>query len=52
MAAVGLAWDIQAVPSRIYAEARTVKERRRQQPVASVTETIPMGLELAEDVEI
>jgi stearoyl-CoA desaturase (Delta-9 desaturase) len=52
MAAVGLVWDVQAVPARIYAEARTVKARRRQQPVASVTETSPMGLELAEDVEL
>jgi stearoyl-CoA desaturase (delta-9 desaturase) len=52
MAAVGLAWDVQPVPARIYAEARSVKARRRQQPVASVTETIPMGLELAEDIEV
>jgi len=51
MAAVGLAWDLQVVPERIYAEARAVKARRRQQPIASVTDTVPMGLELAEDVD-
>jgi stearoyl-CoA desaturase (delta-9 desaturase) len=52
MAAVGLVWDIQTVPQRIYAEARTAKERRRHQPAVSVTETIPLGLELAEDIEL
>jgi stearoyl-CoA desaturase (Delta-9 desaturase) len=51
MAAIGLAWDLQVVPERIYAEARAVKARRRQQPIASVTDSAPMGLELAEDVD-
>jgi stearoyl-CoA desaturase (Delta-9 desaturase) len=51
MAAFGLAWDLQVVPERIYAEARSVKARRRQQPIASVTDAVPMGLELAEDVD-
>ena len=52
MAAVGLAWDLQGVPDRIYAEAKAVKAQRRRQPVSSVvSETIPVGLELAEDVD-
>ena len=44
--------DLQPVPARIYAEALTAKQRRRQQPVVSVTETMPIGLELAEDVDL
>jgi stearoyl-CoA desaturase (Delta-9 desaturase) len=51
MAAIGLAWDLQVVPERIYAEARAVKARRREQPIASVTGSSPIGLELAEDVD-
>ena len=51
MQALGLAWDVQPVPKRIYEEARTVKKRRAVRKVPSVVETIPLGLELAEDVE-
>jgi stearoyl-CoA desaturase (Delta-9 desaturase) len=51
MQMVGLAWDLQAVPERIYQEARATKARRAQRSVVSVIETAPIGLELAEDVE-
>jgi len=51
MQAVGLAWDVQAVPKRIYEEARLVKAQRSARAIPSVTETIPLVLELAEDVE-
>lgn len=54
MQAVGLAWDVQPVPARIYEEARAVRARRHQ--AISVTSraddtTGPVGLELAEDTE-
>jgi len=52
MQAVGLAWDVQPVPKRIYEEARVVKAQRAARTIPSVTETtIPLVLELAEDVE-
>ena len=51
MKAIGLAWDVQPVPKRIYEEARTAKEQRAVHKVPSVVETIPLGLELAEDDE-
>jgi stearoyl-CoA desaturase (Delta-9 desaturase) len=51
MQAVGLAWDVQPVPARIYKEARAAKARRAVHTVPSVIKTIPLGLELAEDVE-
>ena len=51
MQAVGLAWDVQPVPKRIYEEARTTKQQRAVHKVPSVVETIPLGLELAEDAE-
>ena len=50
MQAVGLAWDVQPVPERIYEEARAAKRSARRATVPSVVET-PLGLELAEDVE-
>jgi stearoyl-CoA desaturase (delta-9 desaturase) len=51
MAAVGLAWDLQPVPERIYAEARATKEirRRRTPSVLSVPDEAPIGLELADE---
>jgi len=53
MQAVGLAWDLQPVPARIYAEAEATRARRRQQRSVSVVEDVgPIGLELAEDVEL
>ena len=53
MAAVGLAWDVQPVPKRIYEEARASKARRATAPSApSVTETIPLALDLGDDAEL
>jgi stearoyl-CoA desaturase (delta-9 desaturase) len=50
MQAVGLVWDVQPVPPRIYAEARATRERRRQQRAVSIVDdSAPIGLELAED---
>src|SRR5205085_7829204 len=52
MAALGIAWDLQAVPKRIYEEARTVKEKRAAARVPSIVDDAsPMGLELAEETE-
>jgi stearoyl-CoA desaturase (Delta-9 desaturase) len=51
MAAVGVAWDLQAVPARVYKEARTVKARRATQKVPSILESIPLSLELADEPE-
>jgi stearoyl-CoA desaturase (delta-9 desaturase) len=50
MQAVGLVWDVQRVPDRIYAEARATKARRQEQRSLSVVKDAgPIGLELAED---
>jgi stearoyl-CoA desaturase (delta-9 desaturase) len=51
MAAVGLAWDVQSVPERIYREARAVKSKRAAQTVPSIIESIPLSLELADEAE-
>ncbi|MDR1989155.1 MAG: acyl-CoA desaturase [Acidobacteriaceae bacterium] len=52
MQAVGLAWNVQPVPERIYAEAKATRERRaKKNDAVSVTEVVPIGLELAEDAE-
>jgi stearoyl-CoA desaturase (delta-9 desaturase) len=55
MAALGIAWDLQAVPDRIYAEARAVKAKRAAQSVPSIIDAIdhasPITLELAEEPE-
>jgi stearoyl-CoA desaturase (Delta-9 desaturase) len=51
MAALGLAWDLQAVPRRIYEEARAVKAKRAALRVPSIIDAVPMALELAEDIE-
>jgi len=51
MQTVGLAWDVQPVPARIYEEARATKARRAARPAVSVVETAPIGLELAEDLD-
>jgi hypothetical protein len=50
MQAVGLAWDVQAVPARVYEEARVMKAQRAARKVTSVTET-PLVFELADDAE-
>jgi len=50
MAAVGLVWDIQKVPKRIYEEARAVKAKRAATRVPSIIiDAAPIGLELADD---
>ena len=52
MQTLGLVWDVQPVPERIYAEAQAIRERRRMQKNVSVVRDVgPIGLELAEDVE-
>ena len=51
MAAVGLAWDLQSVPKRIYDEARVMKARRATRKVPSIIESVPLSLELAEESE-
>jgi len=51
MAALGLVWDVQPVPKRIYDEARVVKAKRAAVRVPSIREAIPMSLELAEEPE-
>jgi stearoyl-CoA desaturase (delta-9 desaturase) len=49
MAAIGLVWDVQRVPERIYAEARARKAKRS----APQTEPrlVPLPLDLAEEIE-
>jgi stearoyl-CoA desaturase (Delta-9 desaturase) len=52
MQALGLAWDVQPVPKRIYEEARVTKAQRSAQTVPSITEkSIPLVLELADETE-
>jgi len=50
MAAVGLVWDVQAVPKRVYEEARAGRARRATRRMPSVVDAVPM-LELAEEAE-
>jgi stearoyl-CoA desaturase (delta-9 desaturase) len=49
MALVGLAWDIQPVPDRIYEEARALKSRRAAAIVPSVVDSAAMPFGLAEE---
>ena len=51
MAAVGIAWDVQRVPARIYEEARVARALRPKHKVPSIIDAIPHSLELAEDAE-
>jgi stearoyl-CoA desaturase (Delta-9 desaturase) len=51
MAALGLVWDMQQVPARIYEEARQLKAQRAAQTVTSVLDASPMTMELAEEPE-
>jgi stearoyl-CoA desaturase (delta-9 desaturase) len=52
MQALGLVWDVQPVPERIYAEARATKERRQKERALSVVDDVgPIGLELAEEAD-
>ncbi len=49
MGIVGLAWDLQPVPERIYQEARTTRARRAAPSIAAAEDDAPLALELAED---
>jgi stearoyl-CoA desaturase (Delta-9 desaturase) len=51
MAALGLAWDVNPVPRRIYEEARVVRAKRATRPMPSILDAIPLSLELAEERE-
>jgi stearoyl-CoA desaturase (delta-9 desaturase) len=51
MAALGLVWGVQPVPTRIYEEARVVKAARASKPVPSVVDAAPLTLDLAQDAE-
>jgi stearoyl-CoA desaturase (delta-9 desaturase) len=51
MAAIGLAWNIQPVPVRIYQEARAAKASRATSKIPSVVESLPLSFELADEVD-
>jgi stearoyl-CoA desaturase (delta-9 desaturase) len=51
MAAVGLVWDIQAVPERVYAEARANRARRSAGAPRGDGDRAPIALDLAEEVD-
>jgi stearoyl-CoA desaturase (delta-9 desaturase) len=51
MQAIGLAWDVQAVPRRIYEEARVLKARRDVSQVPTLIERAPISLELIEETD-
>jgi stearoyl-CoA desaturase (delta-9 desaturase) len=46
MEAVGLAWDLQEVPERVYEEARATRTRRGVPSVVSVVESVQLPLDL------
>jgi stearoyl-CoA desaturase (delta-9 desaturase) len=50
MEAVGLAWNVQPVPVRIYREARALKASRSASKVPSIVESLPL-FELADEVD-
>ncbi len=52
MSLVGLAWDEQRVPDRIYREARAAKANRRPTlSVVEVSESSPLGFDLADEAD-
>jgi stearoyl-CoA desaturase (delta-9 desaturase) len=51
MTAVGLAWNVQRVPVRIYQEARTLKANRAASKLPSIVESLPLSFELADEVD-
>jgi stearoyl-CoA desaturase (delta-9 desaturase) len=51
MQMVGLAWNVQPVPARIYDEARASRARRKHASAVSIADAPPIGLELAEDID-
>ena len=52
MSAVGLAWNVQGVPRRIYEEARVRHAGRVRRSVPSIIERVPLQFDLAEEAEI
>jgi stearoyl-CoA desaturase (delta-9 desaturase) len=52
MAALGLVWEMQAVPVRVYEEARAIKAKRAAARVPSIIDAAPIGLELADEPEV
>lgn len=51
MAAVGLAWNVQPVPRRIYDEARARKAARATPRIPSILDPASISFELADDAE-
>ncbi|MGH7635147.1 MAG: acyl-CoA desaturase, partial [Gemmatimonadaceae bacterium] len=54
MQAIGLAWNVQSVPKRIYDEARVARAQRARgasSRVPSIIHAVPLSLELVEDAE-
>jgi stearoyl-CoA desaturase (delta-9 desaturase) len=53
MSALGLAWDLQRVPDRIYEEARAIKARKVSLSLTSQsTSASPVGLDLADEADL
>jgi stearoyl-CoA desaturase (delta-9 desaturase) len=51
MAALGLAWDLHDVPTRIYEEARATQIRRATASLLGTPEPPPVSIDLVEDAE-
>ena len=51
MKAVGLVWNVQSVPKRIYDEARVRKATLARLPVPSIVEPVTLSFELAEEAD-
>jgi stearoyl-CoA desaturase (delta-9 desaturase) len=49
MAAIGLVWDVQRVPARIYREAQALRERHLS--VVADRDRTPLPLDLAEEID-
>ena len=51
MSAVGLVWDVQRVPARVYAEAEAQLNRQRQSASAADADRGPLPLDLVEEID-
>jgi stearoyl-CoA desaturase (delta-9 desaturase) len=51
MSLMGLAWDVQEVPDRIYEEARKRASQHAAPSIVSIPEPTPIALEFAEEPE-
>ena len=51
MSAVGLVWDVQRVPARVYAEAEAQLNRQRQSASAADSDRGPLPLDLVEEID-